>query len=274
MWVVTPGQPQLARKITFGVGGFRSYFDWTPQRSIVFDSEISSVPDISIMDEDGSNQRPLLGELTSKGTALYPTVTLDGRYIVFAFDRDGSRHLWRMDIDGSNLLQLTKGSGEDHPHCSPDGKWVVFTSIGSDVMTLWRVSIDGGEAQQLTSTPSRHPAVSPDGKSIAYLSSTAAAAEWRIAVMPFEGGTPSASFPQVVSSSYPAKWTKDGTGLTYMEPDQASILVQPLKGGAPRPIVEPANDLIFGFDWSPDGRQLAVVRGIWERDLVLIRDFR
>src|SRR6185437_1824016 len=46
------------------------------------------------------------------------------------------------------------------------GDSVVFTAEGD----LWRVPIAGGTAQRLTSHPAEesHPAVSPDGKTLAY----------------------------------------------------------------------------------------------------------
>jgi eukaryotic-like serine/threonine-protein kinase len=274
LWIEAPGQPQSSKQITFGLGGFRSHPGWT-RAGIVIDSEIAGVPDISILDEVGGNQRQLLGDLTSKGTPVSPVVTADGRFIVFAFDRTGVRHIWRMNVDGSDLTQLTDGVGEDQPACSPDGKWVVYTSLVTSVPTLSRVSIDGGTPQQITSGYSRNPAFSPDGMFLSYLSSDSDRDFlWRITVIPSAGGEVVRKFEQDVYSTYPARWSRDGLGLAYIDPDQTGIWIQAVAGGSPKRATVPGRDLIFGFDWSPEGQRLVVVRGIWERDLVLIRDFK
>jgi Tol biopolymer transport system component len=81
-------------------------------------------------------------------------------------------------------------------------------------------------------------------------------------------------FPQDIYDDSPPKWTPDGRALTYTDTGRSNIWLQPVAGGEPRKLTDFANDLIFGYEWSPDGKRLAVVRGIWERDLVLIKNFR
>ena len=127
----------------------------TADDRIVFDSEAGSAYAISIMNANGSNQKRLSGEPNREATIGYATATPDGRYILYFSDVAGARNIWRMNSDGSNPVQLTKGTGEDHPACSPDSKWVVFTKqerSGSGKPTLWKVSIDGGQPVQLTTT--------------------------------------------------------------------------------------------------------------------------
>jgi hypothetical protein len=47
-----------------------------------------------------------------------------------------------------------------------------------------------------------------------------------------------------------------------------------LEGGPARELAELGNDRVFAFDWSPDGKRLACVRGRWAANVVLIRDFK
>ncbi len=275
LWIVPVDEPRLARKMTFGTGGFRSHLRWTTGGKIVFDSETAGVPDISVMDEDGGARKQLLGDLTSQATAGAVAVSPDGRYVIFCFDQTGTRQIWRMDINGGNLVRLTQGGSKDNPHRSPDGKWLIYTDIGSDKSTLWKAPIDGGEPVQLTKTFSRVPSVSPDGKLIACLySNDGASMSWKLALLPFDGGEPVKVFPQAIYASFPPKWTSDGRALTYTDPSQSNIWLQPVEGGEPKMLTDFTNDLIFGYEWSPDGKRLAVVRGIWERDLILIKNFR
>jgi Tol biopolymer transport system component len=97
---------------------------------------------------------------------------------------------------------------------------------------------------------------------------------WRLALLPIEGGEPVKIFQQAIYTGYPAKWTPDGRALTYTDSAQSNIWLQPIEGGEPRKLTDFTNDLVFGYEWSPDGKRLACVRGIWERDLVLIKNFR
>ena len=275
LWIVPNEAPQQAKKMTFGAGGFRTNLCWLPNGKIVFDSDTTGGLDISVMNEDGSNPKQLLGELTGRAAAVSPTVSPDGRYVVFSFDLTGTRHLWRMDFNVGNLVQLTNGSGEDMPACTADGKWVIYTDIGSNKQTLWKVPIDGGTPVQLVKDYSRYPAVSPDGKWISCIySDEPQRPQWRLALLPIEGGAPVKVFPQAIYSGHPPKWTPDSRAITYTDERQANIWLQSVNGGAPRKLTDFTNDLIFGFEWSPDGKRLACVRGIWERNLVLIKNIR
>lgn len=277
MWMIPREEPQRAEQITFGAGGYRGRLSWTPRNEIVFDSEAGNATTISVMNADGSNQKLLLGERPDKAYAGRVSVSPDGRYVVFVSEATKTRHIWRMNIDGSNLTQLTNGDGEDSPHCSPDGRWVVYTRLerkGFDRPTVWRISIDGGEPKQLTNEFTTFPVISPDGKWIACTHS-APNQPGRIAIYPFEGGAPVKVFAHSVAGTPLIRWTPDGRFLTYDDNPigPAKLWMQPVEGGEPKLLTEFISDRIFGFDWSPDGKRLAVVRGLWASNLVLLKDF-
>lgn len=276
VWLLPRAQPERAQQITFGAGGYRGQLAWTPDGKLVYDSETGNTASLSMMNADGSQQRSLTSDPANRAYVGHATVSPDNRYIVFSSDLGGVRHIWRMNIDGSNHVQITNGAGEDEPSCTPDNRWVVYTRLeraGAPHPTIWRVSMDGGEAKQLTTAFTTAPAVSPDGKLLACWQS-APGELGRLAVYPIEGGQPVKIFPQQLNSS-PARWTPDGSGLTYADNPigPAQLWVQPLVGGAPQLLAEFASDRIFGFDWSPDGRQLACVRGLWAMNVVLLKDF-
>jgi len=285
VWLIPGEDPSRARQITFGAGGYGGRLSWTPDGKIVYDAEVGEATTISVMGADGGRPKNLLGDLTGRVNAGLGAVTADGRYIVYYSDLDGGvRHIWRMNVDGGDPIQLTSGSGEDHPSCSPDGRWVVYTRLeakGGEPPTLWKVSIDGGTPVQLTDEFTMRPSVSPDGKLVACLYSEAGKPGGKFAVFPLEGGPPVKVFPQLprttVRTTGHVAWMPDGRGLIYAEnpDDNASALwVQPLDGGPPRQLARFENDRIFGFAWSRDGKQLACVRGLLATNAVLIKDFK
>ena len=206
-------------------------------------------------------------------------VSPDGRYIVFSSNRTGNFNIWRMNIDGSNPVQLTYGDGEVHPTVSADGLWVVYSKGGVDMSiegkTIWKVPIDGGTSIQLSSIPSSGPAVSPDGTLVACWYKPNEPSPWQIALIPIAGGPPVKTFDIRKASIFPLHWTTDGQAISYIDigKNASNIWSQPINSGPPVQVTELNADRIVGFDWSGDG-QLVYSRVHYSQDVVLIRDFR
>ncbi len=80
--------------------------------------------DIFVADLEGNILRQLTDE---PGYDAEPTVSPDGKKIVFTSTRSGDLELYTMDIDGSNVKQITSGLGYDGgAFFSPDSKQLVF----------------------------------------------------------------------------------------------------------------------------------------------------
>jgi Tol biopolymer transport system component len=172
-------------------------------------------------------------------------------------------------------MRLTSGEGEVSPRFSPDGRWVVYQGGYQTGATIWRVPVDGGDAIRLTETRAQKPDVSPDGKLIAYhtMDSQSATSPWIFGAMPFDGGPLIRKFtfgPSVGERI--VRWVPGGWGLAYLDTagGVSNIWVQPLDGGPPLQLSDFKAERIDSFDWSPDGRRLAVVRGTETSDVVLI----
>jgi len=252
---------------------FRTRFSWIPGDQIIYTSLVNGKSSIWIMTAQGTGNLQLSGGGGDKG---FPSMTADGRYVVFTSDRGGFLNVWRMDRDGNNEVQLTKGEDESWAWCSPDSHWIVYHSSHQGKRTLWRVSVEGGNPEQLTDYPSTSPVVSPDGKWISCYYRRATKAPWQLAIIPFDGGPPVKTFeipPNVVFQTL-LRWTPDGQSLAYIidRDGISNIWTQPVDGGAAKQLTDFKSDQIFWFDWSPDGRQLGVSRGSVTSDVVLIRD--
>jgi Tol biopolymer transport system component len=274
VWTVAAdGEASRASQITSGKYNGLNGVSWTPDGRMVYTSNASGSPDIWIMNSDGGNQKQLTADA---GANSYPSVSPDGRYIVFVSDRTGTPVIWRMNTDGSDLKQLTTDKTY-HPQCSLDSRWVVYESFDSGKWSLWKVSIDGGTPVRMTDKNAEVPALSPDGTQIAYVYADEQA-NWqrKFAVIPFEGGPPVKTFDVPSTASGIIRWSPNGRALTYVDTrgGVSNIWSQPLDGSPPRQVTDFRADQIFFFDWSRDGKQLAISRGLFTTDVVLISDFK
>lgn len=125
------------------------------------------------------------GQLLSSGTFLSPDLSYDGKTIVFAWSSGGTEkwtaknrfHLFKVDIDGKNLAQLTDGDFDDfQPAWMPSGR-IVFVSTRRGgygrcherpvpSYTLHSMKSDGADLIRLSDheTNEFHPAIANDGR--------------------------------------------------------------------------------------------------------------
>jgi serine/threonine protein kinase len=100
---------------------------WAPDGKIVYASRTGENWDIWMANRDGSDSKQLTADAYID---QQPSVSSEGRYVVFQSNRSGGRNIFRMDSDGTNLKQLTyDGTDDGSPVCSPDGRFVVFRSV-------------------------------------------------------------------------------------------------------------------------------------------------
>lgn len=262
IWVGSSREPNNLSRITEAIDDFC----WLPNGRLVYLSTASGNGDIWSMQPDGSEQRQLT---VDPGVDLSPTASPDNRYVVFISNRTGTFQVWRMDIDGGNQIRLTDGSAKDYPAISPDGRWIFYNS--TDNWQLWRVSMDGGEPLRLTDFFAHRPAVSPDGKMIACLGRDQAKGE--LLILPFEGGQAIKRFDLNGSGSR-LQWTPDNKALIYVVKGigRASLMKQPLDRNSPENITDFEKEELFDFGYSFDHQSLAITRGAWMHDVVLISD--
>ncbi|HMF18035.1 MAG TPA: hypothetical protein VKE98_12560 [Gemmataceae bacterium] len=143
-----------ARRLTATRGGDVSpVFNPKTNGQIAFVSGRSGLPQIYIMDADGSNVQ----RITDQGYAVSPAWSPNGLLLAFSWVRTygpgilGGADIYVMDIASRQIVQLTHDGGRnDFPSWSPDGRHIVFESTRSGSQQIWSVLADGTHLQQLT----------------------------------------------------------------------------------------------------------------------------
>jgi serine/threonine protein kinase/Tol biopolymer transport system component len=271
IWVAPRGEAGSARQITSGSGtrdGFNGMAS-TPSGGLVYTSNTSGRSDLWSMGADGSSPAQLT---LNSGNNLSPSVSRDGHTIVFTSDRDGHGNIWKINTDGSNPAQLTHGDSDRFPQIAPDGKWVFYTSASSGQSMLWKVPLDGGSPIKVGESVRLNSKVSPDGKLLAFYMFEEGTG-WRLGVVPTEGGE-LVKLTQRVSSQF--EWTPDSKAVMYVDNRNgvSNLWSQSQDGRPPKQMTNFATGSIFNFTWSCDGKQLVLVRGTVNSDVILISNVK
>ncbi|HEV8380062.1 MAG TPA: Ig-like domain-containing protein [Gemmatimonadales bacterium] len=106
-------------------------------------------------------------------SASDPIFSPDGSRIAFVSQRDGNPEIYVMNADGTGATRITTDPQADgRPAFTADGQTVVFHSARSaGKQQIWAVNVDGSGTVQLTrDSVNSSPTVSPDGQTIAFVS--------------------------------------------------------------------------------------------------------
>jgi len=273
IWILPQGSTARAQQVTNGRDEGVVGLAWAPDGRIVYVSSVSGTSDLWLMDRDGKNQKQLTADAAME---FGPVVSPDGKFILFTTDRSGLNSIWRIELDGSRPRQLTSLEDSYSPSISPDGSWFVFNSWAKGPLFVMRQPTAGGEPVQLSETNGGNPAISPDGKLIAYIYFDEQTTNRRVEVIQPDGGKPVKEFDLPHTAEGMLRWSRDGLAIQFIvyARGASNIWSQPLTGGSPRQITDFTSDHLSGFDWSPDGKYLAVCRYSVSSDVVLMSNVK
>lgn len=246
--VVNPAPSGTSAGVIFTVAPNRIAFESTRATNGTNTATAGTIPNIWVMDPDGSNQTALTKE--TLGRSARPAWSHDGKKVLFLSQRgaDGSDVLgpainpWVMNPDGSGLVDLTNltsGVDQEFPSWSPDDSKIMFTSNraldGTDArnpslaFNVWTANPDGTGLTALTKLNQStlfNPVFSPDGSKIAYLSNRAldgtdagiAGGVTNLWVMNADGSGSTAITKLSVSGAQTTSfsWSPDGTKFMTM----------------------------------------------------------
>jgi Tol biopolymer transport system component len=183
---------------------------------------------LSIVRADGTKRRPFVPTLT--GGTSDPDVSPDGRYVVFTRSTQVGWDVYRSDLNGGDIRQLTQGAFDAQPRWSPDGQFVVFTRWGGNGQ-LFRVPAEGGDAVPITATDGFCCARwSPDGTRLLFWDLIAPACRTMA-----PDGTDIQTVDALPASTTGAEWSPDGLQLMTVRADDGQLWRVPLDGGDAAP---------------------------------------
>jgi Tol biopolymer transport system component len=183
--------------------------------------------------------------------------------------------IWRSEADGTGLRQITDGKSDLSPKCSRDGKTVFY--LDNATRSYMKVSIDGGKPELVLKAMAESRGafdIARDGKTIVLGTYDFKAQRPNISLLSSDSGQILRTFEYDPRHSGGLAFTPDGKGIVYpfREKGVDNLWLQPLEGSPGRQLTNFNSLKIYSYQWSPDGKSLALVRGDSPSDLVLIQD--
>jgi eukaryotic-like serine/threonine-protein kinase len=215
--------------------------------------------------------RGIRTRVTFSGASNFaPFWSPDGEIIGFASNRGGPTfHIYEKAADGTgNATPLVVDNGQElMASWSADGRYVIFPrGPGPANGEIWAMPLFGNRKEfpvvQNPQFPSIQPALSPDGKWLAYVSPESG--RWEVYIVPFPHG--SGKFQISTAGGTWPRWRRDGKELFYIALDKKIMSAEITEQGAAlligkvRPLfqVNPLSSLFATYDVSADGKKFVV----------------
>jgi serine/threonine protein kinase len=269
VYVSTGAKPDFSDAKQLSSGELLWSVSWSGDNKLLAEQDAT----IKAMGLDGTgNSLP-----TEKDTSAQNPHGCGDSLVVFtrAIAKMGTRNLWVSSVDGTGLRQLTTGNFEDRAACSPDGKWVFY--VDATHFAYMKVPLSGGKPEPWLNASAESRAsfdVTRDGKMAVLGSYDFKVRKPTIFLFSLETGQMIKNFEYDSRHEGVLRFSPDGKGFVYPIRDKGvdNLYLQPLDGGPGRQLTNFTSLKIYSYQWSPDGKQLALVRGDSPSDLVLIKD--
>ena len=210
---------------------------------------------------------------TDPGADQYPLWTVDGERLVFESNRGGSLELFWTLADSTGTPERILSREGNLVAVMPeawtaDGTTLFFVAATA-VIDIGVLSMEGERTAELLIQDefgTAAPAISPDGRWIAYHSDLSGQFEIYVQRFPALGGRQ----PISTSGGRVPRWSPDGTELFYQSLDGRQMLAVPIvtaptfTAGAPEVLFEGAYlasiAAIRPYDLTPDGERFVMIK--------------
>ena len=229
-----------------------------PLGKIAFTSRRDGKGEIYLLTADGEIN------LTNNPTEdVESDLSPDGKRVVFASDREGTYHIYVVNIDGTGLTRLTDDpAGDLSPKWSPDGGRIAFSRTGA----LYVMDSDGSNLQNVTEPESEATAPpckagafvggwSPDGQQLVFYAASVTRQLGQVCIVNVDGSNLKVVVSEPPGYHVEPSWSPDGEWIAYRsirEENHEIYKVRPDGTEDTNLTNEPAIDL--EPDWSPDGQ--------------------
>lgn len=222
-------------------------------------------------------QQMTIRAATSTGDVTSAALSPDGRYLVFVRTQPEGPSLWLRLLATGSDVELLPAQGTRvlrNPVVTADGNFVLYllSDEQKNIGTLFRMPLLGGAARRLVVDVDSAPALSPDGKKIAFLRNDPVLRQQNLLIASSDGSGEAVlatrraadrrGFQVLEARSGPA-WSPDGRFIAVPSWDASGalrnefVLVDAASGRESR-VDEAEWFYISGPAWLPDGRALVV----------------
>lgn len=192
-----------------------------------------------------------------------PSMSPDGKFIVYASPRSGHGDIYRVDITGTKTTRLTNNKGyEGDPVFSPNGKTIAFVREKEGKSQIWIMQADGSGQRQLTQgvdCEDEGPSFSPDSSRIVFTRRIKHKSPGDIFQINSDG-TRLTQITKDGNKNWEASFSPDGHSVLY-SPNSASIWLMNKDGSKARQLSRTGASPAF----SADSKRIVFISGPYGR---------
>lgn len=189
-------------------------------------------------------------------------VARGNRAIFTRFDEDGRQHIWRMNLDGSGLTQITNSSGEQLLDVSNDGRSFTFTRVDS-ARAVWVGSVETGKSVIVGGTSLGIGFFTQSGEHVLVVDlqpDNNGLVQTVFRLVPTAGGPEVAQFTQPPQAIDPSEGGPNEWAFLNRDDPARNVYLLKLGGTDMKQISKFADGRLTDQEWSHDRKSIAVVR--------------